>query len=200
MTPDDPAPAQTAPVVDEATPWRRFWARSLDVAIWGGVLGVVLHLIWPGVTEYVSGYLHLDGTLGHYVAGRVQGWVSLPFVMILDALSYDVFGNTPGKWIGGIRALDLHGSQVPFRAYLRRNFGVYWYGLGTDFPVVGLFTLISSHHRASSHQAMSWDEVAGTRVFAMSTSPVRTWAAAIGTVFLVPIVYAFFLAVIKVFT
>ena len=114
------------------------------------MLGIVPHLILPDVTGRLIGYLHLVGILGHYAAGRVQGWVSLPFGMILDALSYDVFGSTPGKWIGGIRALDLRGVHVPFRAHLRRNFGVYWYGLGTDFPIVALFTLIAKVLRRRS--------------------------------------------------
>jgi uncharacterized RDD family membrane protein YckC len=154
-----------------AVPWQRFWARLLDNLIWVTGLSFLLGMLWPSLFQD-GGFFAAKG------AETLLAWFLLPFAMALDAIAFTVFGNTFGKWVAGIKILTLRGERLPFQEYLKRNFGVYGFGLGTGFPLVSLFTLISSYDRAKKGEIMSWDEAAGTRSFALSTNRGRLWLAA----------------------
>lgn len=164
------SPIAAPPPLAPATPWRRFFGRMLDVQIWGGVFTAVTMLVWPDWFEP-----------GGAFSGRLRilmfNWGSLPILIIIDAGAYAAFGNTPGKWIAGVRVRELSGGRVPFLTYLRRNFRMYWSGLGTAFPLISLFTLAASHEQASRGELLSWDAVTGTRSFAFSSGRVRLWVA-----------------------
>jgi hypothetical protein len=179
---EDPLPAAPAPALPEpaftqradgATPWRRYWSRQLDLLFGGLLVAFPFGLLWPSLFD-------ADGPLSGRIGARMFGWLALPAVMVLDAMMYSVFGNTLGKKIGGIKVVGTNDAPVRFRAYLRRNFGVYWSGLGTGFPLISLITLVRSYDRAVSHERLPWDAAVGTRVVEVSKSPARTWV--VGTV------------------
>jgi uncharacterized RDD family membrane protein YckC len=151
-----PAP-EPAVAATPAGPWPRFVARKIDLSINLILLGGVIGMVRPSVIP--------SDALNHLGATLLLGLLSLPFAMILDAVVYSVFGNTPGKWLAGIRVMRFDKSSVPFATYLRRNFGVYWSGLGANVPLVTLITLLSAHDKASRGEAQSWDEAAGTRAY-----------------------------------
>ena len=153
------------------TPWTRFWARGVDLFVSSSLLFLIVGVVRPSIFEP-------DGAFGGESGGQLLWWVLFPVAMLADAIVYATFGNTFGKWVAGIKVLDLNGGQVPFRTYVRRNFGVWWSGLGTGFPLISMFTLASSHKRATRGDLMSWDESNRTRAVAVSTSTERTWAVA----------------------
>src|SRR5258708_21929394 len=162
--PDDPPPAHTS--ITLAEPWLRYWARALDNMIWISVLSFLLGMLWPSLFRE-GGFLAAKG------AAILVGWLILPFAMVLDAIAFAIFGNTLGKWLAAIKILTLRGEPVPFQDYLKRNFGVYFSGFGTGFPLVSLFTLVSSYNRAKRGEIMSWDQNEGTRCYTQSSSDGR---------------------------
>jgi hypothetical protein len=99
--------------------------------------------------------------------------------MVLDALITAAFGSTPGKAVAGIVVRDLRGSRLPIAALVRRNAGVWWWGLGAGIPIVNLFTMLASNRRLEANHLTIWDEVNGSRCFARSDSSVRTALAAL---------------------
>ena len=163
---------RTTPPENVARPWPRYWARMLDILIWVCALEVAVGALFPSATMP-------GGIFSNEIGERLLGWMVIPFAMVLDGLVYAAAGNTPGKWIAGIRVLDLAGRRIPFVSYLARNFGVYWSGLGTGFPLISLFTLISSHSRASEGKQMSWDSSRETRCFEISSAVWRVWLVAV---------------------
>lgn len=163
---------QAEPPADLATPWIRFWARMFDWFFLSGLVGILIGAARPSLFEP-------DGLFGSSRGEQLLGWALLPLVMVIDAAVYSAFGNTLGKWIAGVKVLDLKGEKVPFSIYLKRNFRVWWSGIGTGFPLITLFTLSSSHKRATKGELMSWDTSNDTRVYAISTGAVRTWSLAI---------------------
>lgn len=167
------AASRIAPDIDGvvAGPWLRFFARFVDLQIWALLLAFMAGLFLPSLFENQS---FLTGQLG----SKVFGWILVPFAFGLDAAAYSLFGNTPGKWIAGIKVKSLAGGKVPFRTYLKRNFGLYWFGLGTDIPIVVLVTMWQNCGLAERHEAVRWDESTGTRPFIKGESPFRFGAIA----------------------
>jgi uncharacterized RDD family membrane protein YckC len=149
-----------------AKPWLRFFARSVDNSIWILILSVATGFVWP---EWFEDKAFMTSRVGSYLLA----WVLLPFALILDATSYALLGNSLGKWIAGIKVKSLAGEKVSLLTYLKRNFGVYIFGLGTNFPLVTLLTLWSSYGRAEEGGAMRWDADNATRPFVNSMSTVR---------------------------
>jgi uncharacterized RDD family membrane protein YckC len=162
------ARVQASHAGDGATPWRRFWSRQLDLLFGGLLVTLPLGLLWPSLFDP-------DGPMSGRIGARMLGWLTLPAVMVLDAVMYSVFGNTLGKKIGGIKVVGTNDAPVRFREYVRRNFGVYWSGLGTGFPLISLIALLRSYERAKHDERLPWDASVGTRVVAVSKRPVRTW-------------------------
>jgi uncharacterized RDD family membrane protein YckC len=161
---------------DIATPWRRLWARLLDVFLCIYLLGFVLGAVRPSLFQ--SG-----GTEAAHQ--QLIAWLLMPVVMVLDSIIYAMFGNTLGKAIAGIAVRRERGGRLPLFTYLKRNFELYFFGLGTLFPLITLVTLIGSFRRAERDELMSWDLSADSRVVARSTNPARTWIVALVYIVLV---------------
>lgn len=157
--------------VDIATPWRRFWARWLDVILGACLIGFMLGTVRPSFYQ--------PGGFGA-AHSQLFGWFMTPVVMLLDAVIYALFGNTAGKAIAGIAVRDdSSGGRLPFLVYLKRNFELYFVGLGTAFPLASLFTLYGSFRKADRGEPLSWDLSADSQVIARSVNPVRTWVVAV---------------------
>lgn len=154
-----------------AGPWLRFFARSVDIQIWSVLLAFTAGLLLPAL---FADNAFLTGQLG----SRLFGWALVPFALALDAAAYSVFGNTPGKFTAGIKVKSLAGDKVSFSTYLKRNFGMYWFGLGADIPIVVLVTMWSNYGRAEGNEAVRWDESAATRPFVKAASTPRFAAIA----------------------
>jgi uncharacterized RDD family membrane protein YckC len=150
-----------------ATPWLRFWARMFDLVFFSYLLHALLDAIAPS-------FLLNGGVL----ASLLLPSLLLPLVLTLDALSVSAFGNTPGKAIAGIRVLDLCGATLPLSAQLRRNFKLYWFGLGAELPPVTLVTLFLSFRRARRGAVMRWDVAMNSRVIATQPGAARVWIIA----------------------
>jgi hypothetical protein len=135
------------------------------------LLSFFLGAVWP------TAYQSLLGS----ESGREQFfvWMLLPFAMVLDAAIYAAFGNTPGKAIAGIRVRTLENERLGFGPYVRRNFGVWWAGMGTGFPLIALFTLASAHTKASKLTPLRWERSTHSRVLDSGASLTRTTLTAI---------------------
>ncbi|HEX5459552.1 MAG TPA: RDD family protein [Steroidobacteraceae bacterium] len=175
VAPDSGAPEASRPQVDAvpfepATPWRRYWARLIDIMVSMFLVTVMTGAIRPSLTT------QLNAAVG-------TRWVLLllllPFALTLDSLIYWALGNTPGKAVAGIKVLTEDGRRLlRAPAYLGRNFGVYFFGLGLGLPLISLFTVIYGYRRAAAGDASTWDRFAGSRVYALSDDTLRTWLAA----------------------
>jgi HAMP domain-containing protein len=159
-----------------ATPWRRYWARSIDITISTVVVDVLIGALRPTLLGQLTAAAH-----GRWVVVLIL----LPFALIMDAVIHWALGNTPGKAIAGSKVLAEGGGRpLSAAAYLGRNFGMYVFGLGLGVPLVSLITLIVSYRHAAAGEISRWDRFSGSRVYALSGAPRRTWVA-VGAYFLV---------------
>lgn len=168
--PEPPAAATAAAALELASPWRRYWARSLDITIGTSLAAVLIGAVRPMLLSQANALMG-------------QGWVVflllLPLSLVIDAVVYWALGNTPGKAIAGVKVLEDGARRtLAAPAYLARNFGVYLFGLGLGLPLVSLITLIMSYRRAAAGEAASWERFSGSRVYAFSSAEARTWVTA----------------------
>jgi len=153
-----------------ASPWRRYWARSLDIFVGTFLAATVIGALWP---SFLSQMTAAAGEKGIILL------ILLPFAFAVDALICWALGNTPGKAIAGIKVLQKGGQRrLSPTAYLGRNFGVYVFGFALGLPLVSLFTLVYGYRRAADGDPSTWDRFFGSRVYALSDGGLRTWITA----------------------
>ncbi len=104
---------------------------------------------------------------------QLFGFACLPVALVLDALIYEVAGNTLGKAILGLKVTTLNGKALGFGQYLGRNLSLWASGLAFGLPLIHLFTLANQSSRLGKGKQTSYDESTGFRVYAKPSGWVR---------------------------
>lgn len=154
-----------------ATPWRRYWARFLDLTIFSILLTFALAIIMPSLFAEGGRFYGPGGD-------QLFGWLVLPFAMVAEGIVLGLFGATPGKAIAGVQVSGVRGAKLKVGDAIQRNFQVWWYGLGTGFPIISLFTLVRAHSKASRGELLKWEASTGGRSYAKG-SGIRTIVTAL---------------------
>jgi len=154
IPPDIPEPSERDLNIELkfAGPWRRFLARLID--LWAISLPTAL------LVAVVGGALSIDFALWIQEPGSQYafGWLILPLVLFIEAVVFGIFGSTLGKALLGIKVTTAAAFPVRFSQYAKRLVGVYWYGLGTGFPLVSLFTMARQYGRLKEGKFARYDE------------------------------------------
>lgn len=127
-------------------PWRRFFARYLDLFVYESVItlaGIFLFRMTPQQTYNLS----LLWTL-----------LSVVVMMVLEPMLLYRFGTTFGKWVFGLRITDPDGRLPDYEQVRRRTWGVLWWGHGLFLPVFSLVRMAISYHDASQDRDSHWED------------------------------------------
>ncbi|MDR2366284.1 MAG: RDD family protein, partial [Zoogloeaceae bacterium] len=123
-------------------PWRRYFARMVDLSTTGLLLLFLLMVAafatMPEQAERLA--KALDNPI---IAGAVLCLVWLP----VDAAFLSLFGSTPAKWLFGIRVTYPGGGLLSFSEALKRACLVWIQGLGFGIPLVVIFTHLFAYRR-----------------------------------------------------
>lgn len=156
-------------------PWRRLIARSVDLWILSVSLGLLVALAGSHLSLSFGFWLMRPG------AELVLGWLLLPAVLLAEAALYAAVGTTPGKALLGLRVVTAEGTRPRLAQYLRRQLGVYWYGLGTGLPLVNLCTAARQYHHLRKHRLPTYDRGAfNVEAVPLGTARGFAVAAALG--------------------
>ena len=82
----------------------------------------------------------------------------LALTLLLEPLQLSLFGTTFGKWIFGIRVVDLDGHKLFYSEAFRRTMGVLFFGLGLNVPLVNLWRLYRSWQQYHDGVELIWEE------------------------------------------
>jgi len=127
-------------------PWRRYFARNMDMlfyfVIWNVFLAFVL-----GVNIGVRGE---DERLWDDIA-------VLSIMLFGEPALLAVFGTTPGKWILGLRITDNTGKRLTYGEGLARTWKVLWRGMGLGIPIWSLFRLWKSYKGCMEEETLEWE-------------------------------------------
>lgn len=183
--PNIPAPApsgyaqQTTSPVDQSKtflggqhhPWRRFFARTVDICTAGLVLFLLLIFAFNAtMPEQAAGFAKaIENPIAE---GVVLHLIWLP----VDALLLSWFGTTPAKWLFGIRVAHPGGDLLTFSEALNRSSLVFVQGVGFGIPFVALFTQLFAYRRLTKTGTTLWDTSANAVVLRKNWGVFRALA------------------------
>ena len=133
-------------------PWRRFFARSLDL----GIYSVLVLTIGYYVFKISFSNDPLSNVLDTFFACLIM--------LALEPLMLSTLGTTPGKWIFGLVVRDKSGDKLCYLDGFRRTFGVFSRGLGFSIPLYNIYRQYVSYKTCEAGQVLSWDEGPSYRI------------------------------------
>ena len=143
---------------------RRWAARFFDM--WLGVI-----VAWPVLTKGF-GYFGVAGAFSK-CNDAIGGIMAIPISLILEAVAFNLFGTTFGKWAFSICVRDANGRPAESMRYFRRLLRLWGSGLGLGLPLVSLIAPWIQYQRVSSGRQTTYDETLGLRVDKERFHPLR---------------------------
>ena len=143
----------------EHHPWRRLFARTVDICTAGLVLFMLLIFAFSAtMPEQAAGFA--KAIENPIIASVVLYLIWLP----AEALLLSLFGTTPAKWLFGIRIEHPGGNLLSLAEALNRSFLVFVQGVGFGIPFVALFTQLFAYRRLTKTGTTLWDTSANAVV------------------------------------
>jgi uncharacterized RDD family membrane protein YckC len=141
----------------EARPWRRFFARMLDVSLFGAfaslLIGIVIALT-AGPEAADTAAAQLDGWMGRLLGGIVMVVLAGPLI----ALSIAWTGGTPGKWLMGVRVQRPDGQRLGLGQAFKREAIAAAKGMALGAPLICLFFMNTAREHLEQHDIADWDD------------------------------------------
>ena len=135
--------------------FRRWTARCVDMLCCGVIVMPVL----------MSGLMYFGAcsafTKFSYVIGCV---IAIPLSLLLEAVVFELFGTTFGKWAFSIRVRDSIGHPASSWIYFKRLVRLWASGLGLGLPIVSLIPPLVQYRKVHSGSSTTYDESLGLRV------------------------------------
>ncbi|MFC0682573.1 RDD family protein [Lysobacter korlensis] len=135
-------------------PWRRYFARMIDITVFSASVGLLLGSVLATVAPALHEKIFYDMIGDNRAADAI---FSTLIVVPVLALLTGLFGTSLGKFFMGVRLTLLDGRPIGVPAAFGREFSVYFRGLGLGIPLVVLLTLVSSHNRLKTDGVAPWD-------------------------------------------
>lgn len=149
-------------------PWRRFFARTVDICT-AGVLLLLLLIFALSATMPEQAASFVKAIENPIIASVVLYLVWVP----AESLFLALFGTTPAKWLFGIRVAHPSGALLSFPEALNRSFLVFLQGVGLGIPFVALFTQLFAYRRLTKTGTTLWDTSTGAVVLHKKWGVVR---------------------------
>ncbi len=175
--------SDTKVVLTPAGPWRRYFARLFDLFLFGLLSGLIFGYVTAVWFPDVYNLLFVE--IENKILANI---IYLPMALIVEALVYSVFGSTPGKYLLGIKVVDMLSNKLMGMDYFYRNMSVWCYGLGFGLPLISLITMAKQHGNLKNKGSTGYDLDVKHRVLVIDTSYLRT------VLFIVGIIVLFFVA------
>lgn len=153
-------------------PWRRFFARTVDLL----TLGMLILLL----LSFLVGYLFPQNVESFVKALEnpiTAGIILYLFWLPAEAALIATTGTTPAKWIFGISVLAVGSKKLSYSAALKRAFLVWIQGEGFGIPFVTLFTRLFAYRRLTKTGTTLWDTSVGSVVTHKKWGVVRATAS-----------------------
>ena len=133
--------------VAEPHPWRRYFARGIDLTIVGLMVSFVQFVLLHHNLVNIS--------KGENVLCGLAGWGLL---VLIEPLLLARFGTTAGKWCMGITVTRPDGERLSYSEALNRTALVWFYGAGLGLPLVELVCSYLSYRRYTRGEELAWEE------------------------------------------
>ena len=128
-------------------PWKRYFARTLDLCIlslaWNAVLALGFHM---NIHAFNIGLI-------------LSQWI-MPLILLIitEPILLAFFGTTPGKFIWGLGITNEDGGRLTIHDARQRTWIVLKNGMGLNFPIVCLFRQYISYKECVSQHVLPWED------------------------------------------
>lgn len=139
-------------------PWRRLFARTVDMALAAPLLYLLLFNNFGKNNPFAELFFGTYGAV--WVLDRPVFIVVLIYVLWvpIEAAFLTWFGATIGKWAFGIRVLDADGNRLSYGPALERSLWVLSTGVAFGIPFVILVSGFIAYKRLEKKGVTFWDE------------------------------------------
>ena len=132
----------------EVYPWRRYFARVLDLAIVSLPVTALLILCF---------HMQIDDTAIRRFYDVFSAILGGLLLVAVEPLFLHYWGTTPGKWILGIRVERLDGGRLTLDQAYRRSWGVFMAGRGFCLPLASTVCAYLSYRKYTNWEPLSWE-------------------------------------------
>ena len=143
-------PAEQDSIAAAPYPWRRFFARALDLSLagilWSALQYLVLHWYWP------------EHSLLGFADDIVSTWGSWIFLLAVEPILLCTWGYTPGKWLLRLKVRREDGSKLDWERAVIRTAWIFFRGFALGIPLLNVLCLGSCYDRCIKDQVMPWDQ------------------------------------------
>ena len=136
--------ADAAPTVSH--PWRRFFARSLDLSL--------CSLLWMAVCLFLFRW-HPDNT---WPIRLLNSYVAYGILLVTEPVLLCTWGYTPGKWIFGLAVRSPLGQKLTWGKAVDRTWGVFARGEGYGIPFYRLWRKYKCYCQCKDGEPEAWEE------------------------------------------
>ena len=134
--------------VAQAHPWRRYFARAIDLSL------SALPVLFVQYVLFHSNFI--NRSRWEEIAVGILEWLLL---LLAEPLLLSRFGTTAGKWCMGITVTRPDGGRLSLEEAFVRTARVWVYGVGLAIPLVDFACQILSYYRYTRKgEALAWEE------------------------------------------
>ncbi len=130
------------------SPWRRFFARTLDFTLYSIFVSFVQVVVFHQITSAQSAF-----------SATIDGIVVLLLMLFVEPLLLTIFGTTPGKAVFGLRLESHEGGKLTYYDAFMRTFGMLKYGMGFQIPFYNIYRHVQSYKACNQGEILPWDEL-----------------------------------------
>lgn len=127
-------------------PFRRFFARDLDMTIWSAVFLLFCQLV-----------LRVNILSGHPALQIFRWFIPTTLVVLSEPLMLHFFCTTPGKFLFGLKITRGDGSPLSPKEAFTRTFSLTIFGAGLYIPVISPIVMAIAWRRLRQGDTLSWD-------------------------------------------
>ena len=143
-------PAEQDSIAAAPYPWRRYFARALDLSLagilWSALQYLVLHWYWP---EF--------GLMG-FADILVSAWGAWLFLLVLEPILLCTWGYTPGKRLLRLKVRLEDGGKLDLERAVIRTAWILLRGFALNVPFLNLLCLGTCYDKCVKDQVMPWDQ------------------------------------------
>ncbi len=167
-------------------PWRRYFARLLDIVLGGGAMWLIVGLILSAIDQ--DGSKAFLDYINKSESRIISSLLTIFLSIFPSALFVGLTRSSPGKLIFGIRVSAEDDAPIGLAIALHREFLIWIKGWGLGLPIVSLFTLINAFKGLKRDGTTSWDADLNIKVVQRHSTLLQTAISIIGVL----IIFAIF--------
>lgn len=134
-------------------PWRRYFARLLDISLYG-LPFLAVELLW----------FHIPiKTFDRWWFQLLNSYLAYGVMLLVEPFLLHFWATTPGKALFGITVRDPEGEKPSLYWARRRTFEVFAYGLGFGLPFYTVYRQYQSWKTVRQREYNEWEWTWGGR-------------------------------------